>query len=242
MAVTKGIFAQSIATPQFVFGVNTQNVFFKSFNEPKTDNTRFFYRINGLSQPEPLILVDGVEFSDSLSNLRPDDIQRITVLKNATAVEIYGTRAVNGVIIIETKSGTKDLIEPEINATIVETENQIEPEKNATNIETENQFALNLDTAQLEHEYASDIETETVETENSFPNLKIYPNPFFGTLNIANAIGCTLIVFAEDGIIVHTQKLINPVETIVLEHLRAGVYFFCVNDGKHTKTVIGVKN
>ena len=54
---------------------------------------------------DPLILVDGVVYdSEGLNALNPGDIESINVLKDATA-GIYGVRAANGVIIIETKKG-----------------------------------------------------------------------------------------------------------------------------------------
>ena len=65
-------------------------------------------RIRGLStfgDNDPLILVDGVVYdSEGLNALNPGDIESINVLKDATA-GIYGVRAANGVIIIETKKG-----------------------------------------------------------------------------------------------------------------------------------------
>ena len=65
-------------------------------------------RIRGLStfgDNDPLILVDGVVYdSDGLNALNPSDIESINVLKDATA-GIYGVRAANGVIIVETKKG-----------------------------------------------------------------------------------------------------------------------------------------
>jgi TonB-linked SusC/RagA family outer membrane protein len=65
-------------------------------------------RIRGLStfgDNDPLILVDGVVYdSDGLNALNPNDIESINVLKDATA-GIYGVRAANGVIIVETKKG-----------------------------------------------------------------------------------------------------------------------------------------
>jgi len=65
-------------------------------------------RIRGLStfgDNDPLILVDGVIYdSEGLNALNPNDIESINVLKDATA-GIYGVRAANGVIIIETKKG-----------------------------------------------------------------------------------------------------------------------------------------
>ncbi len=68
-------------------------------------------RIRGLStfgDNDPLILVDGVVYdSEGLNALNPSDIKSINVLKDATA-GIYGVRAANGVILIETKSGSYD--------------------------------------------------------------------------------------------------------------------------------------
>jgi len=65
-------------------------------------------RIRGIStngDNRPLILVDGNPITD-LSVINPNDIKSVNVLKDATA-GIYGVRAANGVIIIETKTGTK---------------------------------------------------------------------------------------------------------------------------------------
>lgn len=52
----------------------------------------------------PLILVDG-QIRSSLSDINPDDIERIDVQKDAAATAIYGARASNGVIIVTTKTG-----------------------------------------------------------------------------------------------------------------------------------------
>ncbi|MBM3185183.1 MAG: TonB-dependent receptor plug domain-containing protein, partial [Bacteroidetes bacterium] len=66
-------------------------------------------RIRGLStfgDNDPLILVDGIVYdSEGLNALNPSDIKSINVLKDATA-GIYGVRAANGVIIVETKKGS----------------------------------------------------------------------------------------------------------------------------------------
>jgi len=55
---------------------------------------------NGLGDPRDL--------GDNMSNINPDDIETMTVLKGATAAAIYGSRAANGAIIITTKSGQKN--------------------------------------------------------------------------------------------------------------------------------------
>jgi len=62
---------------------------------------------------DPLIVIDGVPLDQSgingasnpLSFINPNDIETFTVLKDASAAAIYGTRAANGVIIITTKKG-----------------------------------------------------------------------------------------------------------------------------------------
>lgn len=61
----------------------------------------------------PLIVLDGVMFSGSLSNINPSDIKSIEVLKDASAAAIYGSRAANGVILVTSKGGTTE--EPSIN-------------------------------------------------------------------------------------------------------------------------------
>ena len=55
----------------------------------------------------PLYVVDGV-FYDDISFLNPSDITSMSVLKDASAAAIYGVRAANGVILLETKSGQFD--------------------------------------------------------------------------------------------------------------------------------------
>lgn len=58
---------------------------------------------------DPLIVIDGVPVSNtSISAINPNDIASFTVLKDASATAIYGSRASNGVIIITTKKGSAD--------------------------------------------------------------------------------------------------------------------------------------
>lgn len=53
----------------------------------------------------PLVVVDGIPFSDQLSEINPNDIESMDVLKDASSAAIYGSRAANGVILITTKKG-----------------------------------------------------------------------------------------------------------------------------------------
>jgi len=72
-------------------------------------NENFVLRIRGLGTnssagSSPLVIVDGLP--GSLSNLDPQNIESITLLKDAASAAIYGTRAANGVILVTTKQGT----------------------------------------------------------------------------------------------------------------------------------------
>lgn len=57
----------------------------------------------------------GSDNGDGISNINPDDIESMTVLKGASASALYGTRATNGVILITTKSGKRGTMSVEYN-------------------------------------------------------------------------------------------------------------------------------
>ncbi len=85
-----------------VAGVNVIN----GSGQPGTASTiriRGFGSVNG--NRDPLYVVDGVPFSGSINSINPADIKTTTVLKDATATAIYGSRGANGVILITTKKG-----------------------------------------------------------------------------------------------------------------------------------------
>ncbi|AMR32280.1 hypothetical protein A0256_13055 [Mucilaginibacter sp. PAMC 26640] len=68
-------------------------------------------RIRGtgtLNDANPLIVIDGIPTSnpDALSDVNPNDIASVDILKDASAAAIYGTRAANGVVLVTTKKGT----------------------------------------------------------------------------------------------------------------------------------------
>lgn len=54
---------------------------------------------------KPLLVVDGISYDGSISDINPQDIASIDILKDATSAAIYGSRASNGVILITTKKG-----------------------------------------------------------------------------------------------------------------------------------------
>jgi TonB-linked SusC/RagA family outer membrane protein len=74
--------------------------------EPGRDDPNLLIRGNGtFGDNSPLIIIDGVQRS-LMSRLNPQDIESISVLKDASAA-IYGARAANGVILITTKKGVR---------------------------------------------------------------------------------------------------------------------------------------
>jgi TonB-linked SusC/RagA family outer membrane protein len=76
--------------------------------EPGRDNAEFFIR--GVTtfgyKKDPLILIDNNESStEDLARMQPDDIASFSILKDATASALYGSRGANGVILVTTKEG-----------------------------------------------------------------------------------------------------------------------------------------
>lgn len=57
-----------------------------------------------IASPDPLFIVDNFPFKGDLSMLNPDDIENITVLRDATAAGIWGARSANGVVVVTNKS------------------------------------------------------------------------------------------------------------------------------------------
>ena len=55
----------------------------------------------------PLYVVDGIPFDGTLASINPNDIESLTVLKDASASALYGARAANGVVMITTKHGSE---------------------------------------------------------------------------------------------------------------------------------------
>lgn len=77
--------------------------------QPGADNAQLFIRGVGslsTSLSQPLILVDGVE--RSFTQIDPNEVENITVLKDASATAVFGVRGANGVILVTTKRGTKN--------------------------------------------------------------------------------------------------------------------------------------
>src|SRR5699024_1412311 len=70
----------------------------------------------GAGSSRPLILIDGIE--GDLSNVNMEDVENISVLKDAASAAIYGSRAANGVILVTTKRGSSGDLQVEYNGYI----------------------------------------------------------------------------------------------------------------------------
>lgn len=82
---------------------------YQTSGEPGRDNATFFIRgvgSFGTGKVDPLILINGIESTTTeLARIQPDDIEGFSILKDATATSMYGSRGANGVILISTKNG-----------------------------------------------------------------------------------------------------------------------------------------
>lgn len=58
------------------------------------------------SRPDPLIVLDNFPYDGDLSSINPDDIESISILKDAGAASVWGARAANGVIVLTSKKGS----------------------------------------------------------------------------------------------------------------------------------------
>lgn len=86
-------------------------------NQPGNDNSSILVRGQGtLNSSAPLVIIDGSE--GGINTVNPQDIESVSVLKDAASSAIYGSRAANGVILITTKSGKKGKIKVDYNGYI----------------------------------------------------------------------------------------------------------------------------
>ncbi|MBJ6368072.1 SusC/RagA family TonB-linked outer membrane protein [Snuella sedimenti] len=74
--------------------------------QPGFDNPTFLIRGQStFGNNSPLVIIDGIVRGGSLSRINPNEIESITILKDAASTAVYGARAANGVVLITTKRG-----------------------------------------------------------------------------------------------------------------------------------------
>ncbi|HKI89364.1 MAG TPA: SusC/RagA family TonB-linked outer membrane protein, partial [Draconibacterium sp.] len=88
---------------------------------------RGFGSIN--SGNNPLYVVDGIPYDGNLNSINPGDIESMTILKDASAGALYGSRGANGVVVITTKKGRADKLSVEFKASYGLSNRAIKPYK-----------------------------------------------------------------------------------------------------------------
>ncbi len=73
--------------------------------EGEDDPSILMRGVSTFGNQQPLIVVDGFPIEGSLSTINPNDVETVTLLRDAAAAAIWGVKATNGVIVINTKKG-----------------------------------------------------------------------------------------------------------------------------------------
>lgn len=144
----------------------------QSSGMPGSNGASFYIRgistISGSSNP--LIVMDGMEISqDDLNHLDPDVIESFSILKDASATAMYGSRGANGVLIITTKSG-QSLDRPRISFRL---------EANVTMPTSEPKFVDGARFMELYNEAVrNEGTTSTLYTDEQIANTRNHVNPY----------------------------------------------------------------
>ena len=94
----------------------------QSSGQPGQDGSSLYIRGNGAGDGDPLIVVDGV-VTDYFPSFSQDEVESITILKDATAAAVYGVRAAAGVILVTTKRGTVQKPTVTVNSSVTLSQN-----------------------------------------------------------------------------------------------------------------------
>ncbi|MDB5086746.1 MAG: TonB-dependent Receptor Plug Domain protein [Mucilaginibacter sp.] len=86
-------------------GVTSGLIFNKSLGTGNNATISIRGRSTIFANPDPLIVVDNFPYDGDITNINPNDVESISILKDAAAASIWGVRAGNGVIVITTKKG-----------------------------------------------------------------------------------------------------------------------------------------
>ena len=151
----------------------------------KPGEEEMLVRVRGvgtLNNAEPLVIVDG--FESSLSSVNPDDIEKISILKDAASCAIYGNRGANGVILVTTKTPTTDKFNISYSGllSINEPANHFELVSNyADYMELMNESAENIGSNRPYSQAMIDLWREKSKypneiSESGYPNYVAYPN------------------------------------------------------------------
>ncbi|HTN19359.1 MAG TPA: TonB-dependent receptor [Pelobium sp.] len=132
--------------------------------KPGADASKLYVRGVGTYTGEtaPLIMVDGIS-RDSYNDIDPNEIETISILKDASATAVYGVRGANGVILITTKRGK--LGEPKVSASV---QTAISEFTNMPNFVNSFQFASLLNEQSFETYWINHAKDADIVTWNDF--------------------------------------------------------------------------
>lgn len=196
-----------------VSGVQTTS----SNGQPGTSAT---VRIRGIgsmaSSNSPLYVVDGIPFDGDISSISTQDIETMTVLKDAAAAALYGARGANGVILVNTKKGKTGAARVSLEARWGTNSRQVGKydvmESTDTYMETLYQAYYNSAFYKLGYDHAS---------ANSYANSKLFP-----------AIGYQIYTLPQGEGLVGMDGKINPNATLGYSD---GTNYYTPDDwSKHT--------
>jgi len=96
-------------TMQALQGLAPNLIIQQRSENPNSQSTNINIRgISTMGSNDPLIVIDGlISSTGTLNNMNPDDIDNVSILKDAGSAAIYGSRSANGVILVTTKQGAK---------------------------------------------------------------------------------------------------------------------------------------
>ncbi len=131
---------------------------------------------------DPIYIIDGVPVNaDDFKQLKPENVKSIDVLKNAAATSLYGSRASNGVIIINTKNGTyQNLSKKELEKRLKKLDNNKKPEEKVLppkSIEVSQEDYDNFVENQFESPKSAPLSTFSIDVDNaSYTNVRRFIN------------------------------------------------------------------
>ena len=120
-SVNKGIIenTQSASVTNALEGAVAGLQVVSATGQPGDDASIYIRGISSLSSSNAaLIVVDGTPYTGNLSDINPADIESISVSKDAVSNSLYGSRAAGGVIMVTTKSGSKENVSIRFNASL----------------------------------------------------------------------------------------------------------------------------
>jgi TonB-linked SusC/RagA family outer membrane protein len=148
-----------------------------SSGQPGDDAT---VRIRGIgsinASSAPLYVVDGIAYDGYINAISPNDIESITVLKDASATALYGSRAANGVVLITTKGGLSEKSQINVRSTWSYSALAVDLPRSLTPQEFTELTWLAMKNGRMDNAQVSDAEASQFATDNLINELKI--NPF----------------------------------------------------------------